>query len=689
MSDHKERKIEVKPGQLGNIIIDVQEGRYRVPQFQRDYVWPKTKVRDLFDSIYQEFPIGSFFLWNADRNFNHLFRHVLDIGVKPVGANDPVSFILDGQQRITSLFATLKGLTLAKANGEKVDFRTIVFDLQAEKFRIRKADNQRYVAVADFWGPDALMLSRQIDPAYVAAFDRCYRILQTYPVSIVEVKDKELHDVCEIFQRINQGGKRLDRFDLVAAMTFTHDFDLREKFQADVQKPLKHKKFGGIKPAVVTQLLALCQSGQCSERHEFALTAEHIQILWPKAVAGIMLAADTLRSNMGVVNEGYLPYDAILTLLSYYFAKSGNRALPVEHMEWVKRWFWRAAFGQHYGSGGATTIARDRELFDQLIANESPKLEIPVNLSADDLQKIRMTQTGSAVRNAFLCLLAIQRPLHLRNNGALDLLNNISGFTSAEKHHIFPQGYLRKSRPKADIHALPNFCFLPAELNKRILDQEPADYVLQLKRENPEFAKAAQSHLILLSKDSGLFDNDYDKFLNQRGALIFAEIARLCGDLSTPRPEERQQVVEDLENRIRSCIHDTLSSKVGHGYWKSNVPPDIRDNAELRIKQDLAKHPDMQANQFASPRGKLDYVNVMDYLTIIQNGANWKHFEPTFRRKQDLQNHFEKLSDYRNCLMHSRPMTGLTKALGEAALTWFHEVFRAAGQPTDEGVDNE
>ncbi len=54
MVERTERKIEVKPGQLTNLIADVEMGRYRIPQFQREYVWPKSKVRELFDSIYQE-----------------------------------------------------------------------------------------------------------------------------------------------------------------------------------------------------------------------------------------------------------------------------------------------------------------------------------------------------------------------------------------------------------------------------------------------------------------------------------------------------------------------------------------------------------------------------------------------------------------------------------------------------------
>jgi uncharacterized protein with ParB-like and HNH nuclease domain len=73
MSSQAERKIEVKPSTLANLVADVATGRYRIPQFQRDYVWNRAKVRALFDSIYQEFPIGSFFLWDAEREHNRLF----------------------------------------------------------------------------------------------------------------------------------------------------------------------------------------------------------------------------------------------------------------------------------------------------------------------------------------------------------------------------------------------------------------------------------------------------------------------------------------------------------------------------------------------------------------------------------------------------------------------------------------
>lgn len=685
MTDRQQRKIEVKGGQLVNLIADVETGRYRIPQFQREFVWSKSKVRELFDSIYREFPIGSFFLWDAERRHNHLFRQLVDLGVSAVGDTDDVSFILDGQQRITSLYVTLKGLTV---NG--TDYRSIVFDLKEEAFKDRSPDNKRYVSVSDIWGPEAMKLSRQIDVGYVAAYDRCYEVLRTYPTSIVEVRDKELADVCKIFRRINQAGKRLDRFDLISAMTFTSDFDLRERFKKDIQERLDDKLFGGVSASNVTQLLALVKHGLCTERYEYSLTADDIRCYWKDAVTGILLAADTLRKNMGVVNADYLPYGAFLTLLAYYYMKSGNRGIPPEHLEWVKQWFWRASFSQYYGSAGPTKLGRDKDLFDKLIAGQKPRFDVPLRLTVQDLVKTRMTWTGSALRNAFLCLLASCRPLDLRNNTPLDLVSGgISDFTNNEKHHIFPRAFLKRSGPdNAEIHALPNFCFLTAELNKRILDNEPADYIPQLKQENPEFEKAARSHLLPYRPDSGLSDNDYLKFLKCRGELLLEEIGRLCGEISTPRQEERQEAIEQLETSVRDCIHDVLSHRVGDNYWKTNVPPAVRDNAEKRIEQDIGKHPDLKAEEFNLVRRRLDYVNVMDYRTIIENGANWPHFEPIFRRKQDLQNFLEQFSEYRNCVMHSRPMSELTRMGGETAMIWFESVLPSE-EPIQDGEEQD
>ena len=130
-----EQRISVKSDPLPNLIADVGHGNYRIPQFQREFVWTRRKIIELLDSIYNEYPIGSFFLWKAGRKHNGLFRHSVTLpGIPPVDLHDNISFILDGQQRATSLYVTLNGLTVPYDDGRTVDYSSIAFDLKDEKF---------------------------------------------------------------------------------------------------------------------------------------------------------------------------------------------------------------------------------------------------------------------------------------------------------------------------------------------------------------------------------------------------------------------------------------------------------------------------------------------------------------------------------------------------------------------------
>ena len=677
--------IRVIPDTLNNVVVAVNKGQYRIPQFQREYVWKKSKVIELFDSIYKEYPIGSFFLWKAGREHNQLFRHSVDLDIRPIQADDDIAFILDGQQRITSLYVTLKGLTI---NG--TDYSRICFDVKEEKFTHREPDGRRFIRVCDIWEKSLLKTAKEVDEQYQDAISRCFEILRTYPVSIVEVSNQDLPAVCKIFQRINQSGKRLDRFDLISAMTFSPDFDLREKFKQDVLVKLEQKSFGEISPAIITQLMALIKKGACTENAEYSLSTEDIKEIWEQSVNSVLLAADTLRKSAGVQNASYLPYDALLTLLAYYYASSGQRALDDKQLKWVQQWFWRASFSQHYGSGGATKMGRDKEMFDQLAAGNYPPFEPAMNLTAETLVGTKMTWTRSAVRNAFLCMLAHRNPVHLVNNSRLDLIHGgISDFTSTEKHHIFPQGFLRNyGAGEAEIHALPNFCFLPAELNKRILDARPSVYFSEFRRENSRYDEAARTHLLPLGKDSGIEQDDYIQFLKIRSELILREIERLTGFSTAPTEDQRQKTVERIETQLRDIIHNVLAEGYGSDYWKVAIPGDVQAGVTGRVEAALRKNPDLKLESFDDPREKLTFCNVGDYSKIISVKSNWSRFAPIFRRRTDFERHMEAFSEFRNALMHNRPLTELGLRTGELAVLWFETVLISPDAPEpdrDEG----
>jgi hypothetical protein len=121
-------------------------------------------------------------------------------------------------------------------------------------------------------------------------------------------------------------------------------------------------------------------------------------------------------------------------------------------------------------------------------------------------------------------------------------------------------------------------------------------------------------------------------------------------------------VIKELENRLRDLINATLHSRHGENYWKQYIPPDVRENAEKRIGEALAKFPDLKKEEFRSHRRKLDYCNVMEYLTIMNNGANWPAFQPVIHKKDELQRYMSGLNEYRNAVMHSREMTELVES---------------------------
>jgi hypothetical protein len=676
-----QQKIRVVPDTLGNLVVAVSKGHYRIPQFQREYVWEKSKVIELFDSIYKEYPVGSFFIWKAGREHNKLFRHSVSLDIPPVRDDEDVSFILDGQQRITSLYVTLLGLT-----AQGTDYSRVCFDVKDQEFTYREPDGLRYVSVSDIWGERALEVVEAVDKAHKPAFRRCFEVLRTYPVSIVEVRDKDLPAVCRIFQRINQAGKRLDRFDLIAAMTFSPDFDLREKVKQDIIEPLNRKAFGAIPPAIVTQLMALVKKGTCTESAEYSLTGAEITEMWSSIVDAVLLAADTLRKSVGVKNYQYLPYNALLTLLAYCYAKSRQRSLSDEQLGWVSRWFWRASFSLHYGSGGATKIGNDKALFERLLLGELPRFEPPMSITADTLIGTKMKSATSAIRNAFLCLLAERDPVDLANNSRLDLVNGgISDFTNPEKHHIFPQAFLRSRGSGAEeVHALPNFCFLPAELNKRISDTAPSVYFPELDEQNEDFKRAVASQLIPVGAGSGLDVDDYLQFLRARAVLILGEIERVTGRSVVPAPDKRQVAISALEERLRDLIHQTLVDAHGQEYWKRIVPQDIRDEVEKRIEGELRKQPGLKLGHYAHARSKLDYCNVADYAKLILGNQNWPQFEPVFRRKVDVERHMEAFADFRNSIMHNRALNELAQRAGELAIVWLETVM-----PTAEGQESD
>jgi len=420
--------------------------------------------------------------------------------------------ILDGQQRITSLYVAAKGLAI-QANGKsEKDYKKICFDLDTQNFLVakRSEDKKRVVSVWRFFNREGdREVYDDLTQERRESFRKCQSRLLSYPLSIVEVREVHLGDAVKIFERINQGGKRLGLFDLVVASTWSTDFDLKEKVRG-LNKTLEEKGFGKIDEEVVAQLISLFVKGQCTRAVQLQLKNEEITAIWDKIEDAVKLAVDFLRANLGVRIYEFVPYPSMIAMVAYLFVKAGTRSLSPQQAAFVKEWFWKAAFSQRYSASTLTLMGSDRiDYFDPAVEGKAVAPNYPMTLTEEDLESL-MIHTRSAVKNAILCLLALRAPRHFKNGGVIALDKKIcSEYNSPEKHHIFPKAVLSRLHVKHR-HLLANFAFIPGELNREISASKPSDYFAKFKQENTQFDEILETHLIPSSPGSPIWTDNYE-----------------------------------------------------------------------------------------------------------------------------------------------------------------------------------
>ncbi len=668
--------IEIRHTNLNDLLHDFsKKGTIRIPRFQREYVWEPRRVKDLFDSIYKQFPIGSIFFWIPSVEYASLYKDLPQLKLPPVPKHDKIRLVLDGQQRLTSLYCAAFGLTIQQEGKAERDYKKICFDLDKHEFIVarRGEDKQRLVSVSRFFSDD---LEDEIYDSLTqerkASFRECRSILSKYPLSLVEVEEKNLDEAITIFERINQGGKRLNLFDLVVASTWSEDFDLKQKI-TELNSYFDEKGFGKIEEEIVTQTLALVIKNVCTKSFQLQLTNDEIKNNWDRVSNGLKLAVDFLSENLGVKIGDYLPYPSMLALVAYLFIKVDTRSLTPSQTEFVKDWFWRAAFSQRYGRSALTLLTQDCiEYFEHAVVGENVRVDYVVTISEKEIAGLRMG-TRSAVKNAILCLFALNTPRHFKNDNVITLSRSIcSEYNNVEKHHIFPRAFLSNHQIK-NIHRLANFTFIPGELNREISDTKPSLYFAEYRNINPEFETSVASHLIPVGIDSGVWTDDYEKFIAQRSSLIMIEIKKRIGDMSRIEiliQDNPVGAITSVEKKIRSLIDTSMTEAYGTSYW-ANVPQGVREKVNIKLQQREKRHPGEQVSLIPEYE-KLSFSDITDYQDIILN--NWKVFQSRFGSKSEVEKHFLNLKEYRNALAHNREMNNVERKQGEASLEWLSSV---------------
>lgn len=559
-----------------DLIHEIQKGIIKVPKFQRDFVWTIDKTAKLLDSILKGYPIGTFILWQTDERINDI-KNVGNLSIPDTPDGVKVQYVLDGQQRITSLFAAYLGAHIQKVGEKKItDYGSIVVNLDVDL-----NDNDEQVITEEPRGENFISLSdvlnfmdRMTDikerfsdadfkkiHAYSRAFD-------TYDFSTVILRKEDIDSAIEVFTRINTGGQTLTLFEIMSAKTYdeSQNFDMQVKWEGFI-KELKEIKYEGISSSVVLSLLALLLSRtkECKRKTILALDKQSIIEKWDSVISSLKDSVDYFRTTYRIPVSQLLPYDSLLVPFAYFFHVNKSKPDGAQR-KYLEEFFWRISLSSRYSSSTESKLAQDIKRIDLILAGQRPDYsDIKVNLDSPQTLIDTNFSAGNSYCKAVLCLLAYQEPKDFQDNGKVILDNSwLKVASSKNYHHFFPKAYL-KNRTVLNSNSLVNITFVSDHLNKRKIGAKaPSQYIADFQDENSQISRSLQTHFIGL-EGFGIESNDYETFLQARAKLIFQELkSRIELSHKEPANEEVQELILAGESdavEFKSTLRYDLRSK--------------------------------------------------------------------------------------------------------------------------------
>lgn len=561
-----------------DLISEIQKGIIKIPKFQRDFVWSIDKTAKLLDSILKGYPIGTFILWQTSERINDI-KNVGNLSIPATPEGVKVEYVLDGQQRITSLFAAFLGAKIRKTGEKKITDYSNIFvnldqsmDVNNEQLITAEPVGEKYLSLHDvlnFSYSKARELSDKFSEKELEAIDTYSTAFKTYEFSTVVLRKEDVDSAIEVFTRINTGGQTLTLFEIMSAKTYDEQkkFDMQVKWD-DFIKELEGVNYEGVSSTVVLSVLSLVLSRtkECKRKTILSLDKDVIVDNWDTGISAIKDSVDYFRTTYRIPVSRLLPYDSLLVPFAYFFYKKNDKP-DGEQRKYLEEFFWRMSLSFRYSSSSESRLAQDIKRIDSILNNERPDYsDIKVDLDSPQSLIDTNFSAGNSFCKAILCLYAYQEPKDFRDNGKVILDNSwLKMANSKNYHHFFPKAYL-KNKTLLNANSVINITFVSDHLNKRKIGKKsPSNYVREFRDENPDINKALNSHLIDMT-GFGIESDDYDTFLQSRAKLIYCELKSRI-DLSHAQPAN-----EEIEELILSGESETIE-------FKSTLRYDLRAGA--------------------------------------------------------------------------------------------------------------
>ena len=572
---------------LGDILASIRNGKIGLPDLQRPFVWPNTKVRDLLDSMMKGYPIGYIMVWDSPDDFDSK-KSVIGENEKAYQA--PKELIIDGQQRLTALVSALYAVEIKDKN-----FAKRVIKIAYNPFtKIFEVNTPAYDKMPE-WIPDisALFLAKdsisKFRKAYIIRLNE-YRqknselpltedeeelvekrmsellSLDEYNIPTLDIASKSTEeDVADIFVRVNSGGQKLNQDNFILTLVSVYEPETRnvmDKFCADSRMPTDKTSYNHILQVDPSHLVRMAVGiGFRRARLEYAykilrgknletgessasIRAENFET-FNKSVFAAMNLNDWHAFLNIVAEAGYLSGKIIassnavvFSYVLYHIAKHDYKMDSMKLKRIIKRWFFMASTTYFYSGNVETDVEKQfADMKDVHSADEFENYLERIIKSRFTADYFSMTlpmelETSASISPSWFAFLAAQNILNIpmlfsTTPYSKYLLPGSSGDKSAtDKHHIFPKHYLTGIgfERDRDRNQVANFTYLDYQRNIDISDKNPAEYVVKYKQEFGEVIY--QTHCDNHALPLGFEDMEYLDFLKKRRKLMAHIIQR-------------------------------------------------------------------------------------------------------------------------------------------------------------------
>lgn len=501
---------------LDFILNQIDNGVLALPRFQRGYVWRRSDVSELMLSLYKGYPVGHFLVWDT-------YVSEQDTRGANYSASGMNKLLLDGQQRVTSLYGIIRGKKPDFSDGDEKAFRDLYFNVEEETFEFYSSKMKHdplWIAVTELMHPEASMFEfadrfeRENRNKYGARIERIIKIKgRQFFVETVSSIDKTLDDVVDIFNRVNSGGTKLTDGDLALAKISAKYPDAREQMQKRLTRWQRHGYWFSM------DWLLRCVNATVTGQSKFQfiadVSAEEFRGGLSRAEKHIDFVLTLIHAKLGLVDSSVLRSHNSFPAMIRYLQK--EQSWPTDTM--LNRLLYWYIATLMWGFFSTSVDTRVRQTLTDVDDNDDAVGALIERLKSTGLD-LRVTpqvfDAAEARSRIFPILYMLTRVNDVPDFcSGLPLSKSHPGLMGdLERHHIFPNAFLRDNGypNRYQRNALANFTWLTKPCNKEISATPPEEY---FPRYNDKHPGILEKHWIPMDKRLWKVEN-YQDFLAER-----------------------------------------------------------------------------------------------------------------------------------------------------------------------------